>query len=146
MRSTRRTSSYQLSERSLGKQQWFTYLQGSRRLESERRYFVTSTIADVNVQHIAPAVIKNLNNRDRMFLQSRVGKLLHSLVGAVACVVDCSRDVLYVVVDLLLFGWCGVRTGANEVDKWLNALYQEGSLVFKVVLGDCQVCSDQTSN
>lgn len=69
-----------------------------------------------------------------MFLQSRVGKLLHSIVGAVASVIDRARDVLYQLVDLLLLSWCGVGTGADEVDKWLDALNEESSLVFEVVL------------
>lgn len=44
-----------------------------------------------------------------MLLQSGVRKLLHSLVGAISGVIDCLRDVLDVVVDLLLFGRGGIR-------------------------------------
>jgi len=64
-------------------------LQSSRRLESERGDLVTSTIADVNVQHVAPAVVQDLDDGDCMFLQSGIVELLHGLVGAIASVIDC---------------------------------------------------------
>lgn len=68
---------------------FFAYLQSSRRLESERGDLVTSTVADVNVQHVAPAVVQDLDDGDCMFLQSGIVELLHGLVGAIASVIDC---------------------------------------------------------
>jgi len=50
-----------------------------------------------------------------MLLQSWVGKLLHSIVGAVPGIINGARDVLYVAIDLLLFSRRRVRTRTNEV-------------------------------
>ena len=43
---------------------------------------------------------------------------------------------MYEGVDLLLLGRRGLGTGADEIDKRLDALDQKGGLVFKVVLGN----------
>lgn len=71
-----------------------------------------------------------------MLLQSGIIELLHSLVGTISRVVDCSGNVLYVCVYLLFIGCCRLGTGANEIDKRLDVLNQKGGLVFKVVLGN----------
>jgi hypothetical protein len=110
------------------------YLEGSGRLESKWRNIVATAVANVNVQHIAPALVEYLDNRESMFLQSGVGELLHSFVGAVASVVHCASNVLYVFVDLLLLRGGRLRAGADKVDKWLDALHEGCSLILEVIL------------
>jgi hypothetical protein len=69
-----------------------------------------------------------------MFLQSRVGELVDSIVGLVASVIDCLRDVLDVFVDLLLFCRRRLGVGTNEVDQGLNALNEKCCLVLEIIL------------
>lgn len=112
------------------------YLEGSGCLESKRRNLFAAAIADVDIEHIASALVEHLYNRKSMFLQGGVGELLHSFVGTVASVIDCASNVLYVLVDLLLLRRGGLGAGADEVDKGLDALHQGCSLILKVVLLD----------
>jgi hypothetical protein len=69
-----------------------------------------------------------------MFLQSRVGELIDSIVGLVASVINCLRDVLDVFVDLLFFCRCRLGVGTNEIDQWLNALNEKCCLVLEIIL------------
>lgn len=69
-----------------------------------------------------------------MFLEGGVGQLINGVVGLVACVFDGVGDVLDEVVNLLLVGGRGDGCGADEVDEGLDALDEEGGLVFEIVL------------
>lgn len=76
-----------------------------------------------------------------MLLESRAGKLLDGVVGSVSSVLDRTRDVLDVVVDLLFIGGAGNRVGADEVDQRLDALDEKGGLIFEVILQTCKNAS-----
>jgi len=69
-----------------------------------------------------------------VLFQRRVGKLIYSIIGLITSVVDCLRDILDVLVNLLLVTWRRIRVRADEVDKRLYALDEECCLIFKVIL------------
>jgi hypothetical protein len=72
-----------------------------------------------------------------MFLKSRIRELLDDFICPVSSIVYSTGDILYVIIYLLLLGWCRSGTRANEIHQRLNALYEEGSLVLEVVLVEC---------
>jgi hypothetical protein len=80
------------------------YLESPGSLERERWNLVTTSVANVDSKHVLPTIIQDFDHRNSVFLQSRVRELVDSVVGPVSSIIDCSRDVLDVVVDLFLFG------------------------------------------
>ena len=87
------------------------YLESPSGLERKWRDLLATLTPDVDGKHVLSAFIKHLYNGKRMLLQCRVGELVYSIVGFIASVIDCLRDVLDVIVDLLLiprsrFGVC----------------------------------------
>jgi hypothetical protein len=80
------------------------YLESPGSLERERWNLVTTSIANVDSKHVLSTIIQDFDHRNSVFLQSRVRELVDGVVGPVSSIIDCSRDVLDVVVDLFLFG------------------------------------------
>lgn len=69
-----------------------------------------------------------------MLLQSRTREILYSVISSVSGVLDCSGDILDVVVDLPFIGSVDNWVGANQVDQRLDALDKKSGLIFEVIL------------
>jgi hypothetical protein len=79
------------------------YLESPGSLERERWDLVATSIANVDSKHVLPTIIQDFDHRNSVFLQSRVGELVDGVIGPVSSIIDRSRNVLDVVVDLFLF-------------------------------------------
>jgi hypothetical protein len=135
MRSTRSTSScITVSTYTICFHCCTAYLESPSGLEREWWDLFAPSTRDVDSKHTLSAFVQHLHDGKGVLLQGRIGQLVHSIVGLVASVVDCLRNVLDVFVDLLLVPWSRVGVRANEIDKRLYALDKGCCLILKVVL------------
>ena len=92
------------------------YLESPSGLERKWRDFLATSTPDIDSKHALSAFVEHLHDGKGMFLQRRVGKLVYSIIGFIASVVNCLRNVLDVFVYLLLISRSRVGVRADEID------------------------------
>jgi len=117
-----------------------THLESPGCLESKGWNPLATSVPNIDSKHVLSAFIEYFDDRNSMLLQSRIGHLVHSIVRLVSGVIDRLRNVLDVLVDLLLIGGRRLGVRADQVDQWLDALNEEGCLIFEVVLPSSMCC------